>query len=332
MQHIASVEVTTGARLHCGLLANPVQGRSFGGVGLMVDQPGFILRASLAEQDEFAGPPEWVERARLTLHGYRERCPTDRQPPPVRIQILRGLPPHVGLGSGTQLGMAVAHSLALLTGEEVSAAALAVRAGRGGRSSLGIHGFFHGGLLIESGKQAQDSLGPLASRVELPAAWRIVLIRPEAASGLYGTAERSAFSTLPPMPAATTERLCKLVLLGLVPAAIEEDLEACGEALYEIGRQVGEYFAPAQGGVYAHPLMARMVNRLRQAGVHGVGQTSWGPTLFALCADDDAAADVVSRLFQEDQGETCEYRVVAPLNSGARVAAIPGEIAPAAGG
>ena len=48
------VVVTTGARLHFGLLAHGQVGcREFGGIGLMIDRPGFIVRAAAAPAQLF---------------------------------------------------------------------------------------------------------------------------------------------------------------------------------------------------------------------------------------------------------------------------------------
>jgi len=84
------------------------------------------------------------------------------------------------------------------------------------------------------------------------------------------------------MPEAETDRLCRLVLLGILPAVVEHDLPAFGQALSELQHRVGAWFAPAQGGVFASPRVAEMVQWLRDQGLYGVGQSSWGPTVYAF--------------------------------------------------
>jgi predicted sugar kinase len=144
----------------------------------------------------------------------------------------------------------------------------------------------------------------------------MLLVRPRAACGLSGAAELAAFAELAPMPAATTDRLCRIVLLELLPAILEGDGPRCGEALYAFGYAVGEYFAPAQHGIYADPRMARLVEHLRQSGIRGVGQSSWGPTLFVLCPDETQAASLIADLAKTEWSD-CEYTIAAPLNTGA---------------
>jgi beta-RFAP synthase len=79
-----------------------------------------------------------------------------------------------------------------------------------------------------------------------------------------------------------TDRLCRLILLGLLPAVIEHDLDSFGASLVEIQRHVGRGFAPAQGGTYAHPEIESIIAMLKSEGLQGAGQSSWGPALYAF--------------------------------------------------
>ena len=115
---------------------------------------------------------------------------------------------------------------------------------------------------------------------------------------------------------ARTDALCRLTLLGMLPALKEADLQAFGEALFEFNHKVGEMFCPAQGGVYSQPLTAELVNFLRQQGVPGAGQSSWGPTVFAVTAAD--RAEHVAGLVRERFGlKEHELIVTKARNQGA---------------
>src|SRR5262249_14312178 len=113
-----------------------------------------------------------------------------------------------------------------------------------------------------------------------------------------GAGEQEAFAGLAGRSGVpdATDVLCRLVLLGLLPAVVERDLEAFGEALYEFNRRVGESFAPVQGGPYAGPRVAELVAFVRGQGVRGVGQSSWGPAVFAVVGGEDRAADLAGRI------------------------------------
>ena len=58
---------------------------------------------------------------------------------------------------------------------------------------------------------------------------------------------------------------------------------------------------------------------MRSLGIEGVGQSSWGPTLFALFPDATAAAEFVQQARQDPQGCELEYEVTGADNHGARV-------------
>ena len=58
--------------------------------------------------------------------------------------------------------------------------------GRGERSAIGTHGFARGGLLVEGGKRAAGSVSRLIARLELPDAWRFVLLIDRERRGLSG--------------------------------------------------------------------------------------------------------------------------------------------------
>jgi predicted sugar kinase len=109
----------------------------------------------------------------------------------------------------------------------------------------------------------------------------------------------------------------------MLPALIERDLPAFGEAVYDFNARVGEMFAPIQGGLYAHPHLADLVALVRRQGVRGVGQSSWGPTVFAIVADPDQANDLAGRLRQWSGLGTAEILVTQACNHGAILEALP---------
>jgi beta-RFAP synthase len=315
------VTITTGARLHFGLLSDgSMQGRRYGGAGLMIDSPGFRLVATQSDGDSYHGSHAAARRAESFVASYRANNPGGHLVPGCHIEIEDEIPEHRGFGSGTQLGMAVAQALAVLADDETSnPEVLARRVRRGARSALGIHGFGCGGFVVDVGKGADDAIGTLAARAEFPEEWRLLLVSPTGQAGLSGATERQAFDRLPQMPQTTTDALCGILLTRLLPAVVEADYAACGEALSRFGRLVGEYFAPVQGGIYVNREMAELSDYLRRQGVRGVGQTSWGPTLFALTRTTDEAHQLLGDLSSDERWHECDFQVSAPRNRGATV-------------
>lgn len=302
------IRIQAYSRLHFGLL-NPFAGempgfRCFGGVGVMIAQPDLCLRVEPDSAWSAEGP--LADRALRFARCFRAATCEDEQIadlPPHRLRIERGMPVHCGLGSGSQLALSVARALAALWGLSCDAATLARRTGRGVRSALGTHGFEQGGFLVDPGKRSAAKLAPLVVRQPFPEEWRLVVaLPPHHAAGLHDRGEMEAFARLTAAsatglsPDGRTELLCRLVLLGLLPALVERDVEAFGEALYEFNVRVGEAFAPVQGGVYASPRVAEVVEFVRGQNVRGVGQSSWGPAVFAVVADAEHAEHLAAQL------------------------------------
>lgn len=314
-----TITVQTGARLHFGLLAvQAASGRNFGGVGLMVESPGCVLTVESADRDECVAEPEMVARLTLWRDEYRRRCPVDHRPPACRIRLSQTMPAHSGLGSGTQSSLALAAALSRLSGEgHVASTELAQRVGRGTRSALGIHGFEQGGLLVEGGKRQSEEISPLVARLEFPSEWRVLLVMPNDRRGLSGDAERAAFSRLTPMPASLTETLCRIVLMELLPAVASADFVTSAAALQEFGQLNGSHFAPVQGGVFADPQMAELVKWLTEQGHVGVGQSSWGPTLWILCRNEAEATRCREKIALHPSARACTIHLTAAQNAGA---------------
>jgi beta-RFAP synthase len=279
------VWVEAAARLHFGVLdLRGGLGRWFGGIGAASPGPTLLVSAVRAGQLEVAG--EDAERAReyarrvLSAFGVAGGA---------RVTVARAIPPHVGLGSGTQLALAVARALSELHGFTADTGELARALGRARRSAIGTHAFDGGGLVVEGGHRPErGDVAPLLARIGFPPTWWCVVGVPDTAPGISGAAERAAFARLPPPPLRAVERVAHLVLMGLLPALADSDLEAFGEALGEIQSVTGEWFAPVQGGTYSPGAAAELVARMKARGARGVGQSSWGPAVYGLVEGPEA--------------------------------------------
>ena len=319
---IFMIEVTTPCRLHFGLLAyNPDEDRQFGGLGMMVQQPCIRIRVQLADQFQAVGPES--DRAIAFAKTFLQESQVQTQVKGVRIEVLDIPRAHTGLGTGTQLGMAVARGMAELTGQgNLGVNELAHLVKRGQRSAIGAHGFFHGGLIVEGGKRRPGSLSPMLVQQPFPQDWRVLLMAAKSLVGLDGSLERQAFAKMPPVPRQVTAELCRLVMLGLLPAVIERDLDTFGKSLHELQQRVGACFKSSQGGIYAAPLLDDIVRFIRSHGAQGVGQSSWGPTLYAIVENDAAAESLAGAVRDAFDLDDEEVLVTRPDNQGCRVSHI----------
>ncbi len=313
------LEIRTPSRLHFGLCSfgDPTSPHQFGGAGAMIGSPGIHLRRTPAPQFSATGRhADRVERfaQRVARHyGWPSlpRC---------QIEVLSAPRQHVGLGVGTQLGMAVAASLASSPGEvSQDIPRLAQAAGRGKRSSIGVHGFEQGGFIIDSGHNDQGQLGGIEAHCHLPTDWRFVLAIDTRHAGLAHSAERRAFANVPPVPLETTAELRQLALKRLYPAAREADHGSFSESLYEYGLLAGGCFAAVQGGPFAGRAIAQRVELIRSLGCPGCGQSSWGPTVFALTPSPAAAAELLDQIRTAEAMQGCELLIAEPANTGAKL-------------
>ena len=285
------IRVEASARLHLGMLAVAGAGaRRFGGLGVSVSRPAVVLEAEPADELTVEGAD--ADRA-LT---FAQRCHDALGlAGGARVRVVEAIPPHVGLGSGTKLALAVAQAVAALEGRDVGAPALAQAAGRAARSAVGMWTFALGGLVVEGGvRRGEERPAPLLAHYAMPEDWRVVLAIPSAEPGLSGIAEEEAFRRLVPSEERSAA-IAQLVLTSLLPALVERDLEEFGAALSRIQALVGDAFASVQGGRF-HPRAGALVDALLDGGAAGAGQSSWGPAVYGIVGSEAAGRELARRM------------------------------------
>jgi beta-ribofuranosylaminobenzene 5'-phosphate synthase len=327
-------------RLHFGLFHVPVDGlthdlegrpvRKFGGLGLMIDLPSLTVTIEPSSSWRITGDyPERVLRlakqvnrrlAELQPHnsGQREWPSAIHATGPIE---------HTGLGVGTALGMAVARILSTAVDmPDVWFTEPQVMAGwveRGRRSGIGIFGFEQGGFIVDDGK-IEDELPQLVTRLDFPTDWRILLVRPPVSPVWYGDRERSAFARTRPAESALalSNRLRAIAYETIVPAVQDTQFDTFAQSIFEFNQLAGEPFRDDQGGPYANTEVACIVDELQELGAVGVGQSSWGPTVFGFVRDADEAEHLAQRARERFSSET-SITVSTANNSG--MALSPGQ-------
>jgi beta-RFAP synthase len=301
---MTQIRIQTPSRLHFGLFGWGAQAaRQFGGVGLMVEDPGIEILASPAKEWSFHGP--LAHRVSVLVEGLRElHCegvPDLGDLPGAKVEIVRTPREHVGLGVGTQLSLSVVQSALGLSGyDNLTLETLARLSGRGRRSGIGLHGYLHGGLIVDGGRGQRTQLPPMVARAEFPHDWSVLIVQSPGPPGRHGPEEVEAFSDLPPPPERITEHLCRVALLGVLPAVMERDLAAFGAAVSELQHHVGAAFSAIQGGAYSSPRSDAIIAELMRSRLVGAGQSSWGPTLYAFgLVSESERAMLTSRLVNQ---------------------------------
>jgi beta-ribofuranosylaminobenzene 5'-phosphate synthase len=277
------VYVKTPARLHLGLIdLNGDLGRLFGGLGVGIDRPNVILEAQRSERLTVTG--EKTERVKTLAKRFLETYNVKAN---ASINVKQTILEHTGLGSGTQLALAIATALSKLFDVDASTQELAEAMGRGQRTSVGSTIFAQGGFVVDGGK-SKKGFPTTILRQPFPHDWVFVVAIPNVKKGLAKSAETAAFKALAPMTAGEPGRLCRLMMMKLLPSLVERDIKNFGEALTQIQTVIGDYFAEVQGGTYSSQTAADGIALMQKLGAYGAGQSSWGPAFYGLTRKEEA--------------------------------------------
>lgn len=308
--------VVAPARLHFGFVdLNGGLGRRFGSLGLAIDGVETRLAVTPARQNSADGAD--ADRAVRIANRVVDTLGLDAG---VHVDVLNAIPPHSGLGSGTQMALAVGVAISRLYGLDLDVTQIARLLDRGARSGIGIAAFEQGGFIVDGGRRPAGGPPALISRLPFPDHWRVLLIFDDAQRGLHGVSEGDAFRQLPVFPENSSAELCRVLMMQLLPGLVEQRLEDFASAITRIQAVVGDYFSPLQGGRYTSPAVARVLDWMLAHGYHGVGQSSWGPTGFVFIEGETEAFRLSKQLQDRFAYLPLRFQVVAGRNAGALIA------------
>lgn len=316
------VRVISTARLHMGFFdLHGGLGRKFGSIGLSIDSPSIDLTAKPSDKLTVTTKSNLSvaqsERVRLIAEAFMLQQNINGG---LLLSIRQAIPEHTGLGSGTQMALAIGSAINNLYGLGLSTRQISGLTGRGGRSGIGIAAFDQGGLLIDGGRTVEvknSGVPPLLARYAFPEEWRILLIFDTGFTGVHGKEELEAFKKLPVFPENLAAHLCRHVLMQAMPALVERDLNAFGKSIQALQTHVGDYFATAQGGRYASRKVANVLDYLEKDGLACFGQSSWGPTGFAVFENLEAAEKCLEKLKLSFTDTALDWQICSARNHGA---------------
>ena len=323
-----TVNLTSYARLHMGFFdLHGGIGRKFGSIGLTLAEPSMRLSAKLSDEVKVDAvstvPVALLEKVERTSKDLLQQLNLQGG---LHLHLHSHIPTHAGLGSGTQMALSIGTVVSRLYGLGLSTAEIAGLTARGGRSGIGIAAFNVGGVLIDGGLATTEHkpnqslrVPPLLARYDWPLDWRIILILDTDSVGVHGKQEKEAFKHLPAFPAHVAAELCRYTLMQIMPALVEHDLESFGKGLQVLQARIGDYFAPVQGGRYASQSVAAVLAYLDSTGVACFGQSSWGPTGFAICENAIEAERTVQNLKEIFKNSGLTYLICSARNAGAHV-------------
>ena len=326
------VIIHTPSRIHVSLIdMHGGSGRVDGGVGITLDNPGILLEAELSPVLCVAGgDPSTQERAGRIAADVIDKIGVSGS---VAITIRNQYPAHLGLGSESQLSLAVARAIAELHGCNITVTELARLAGRGGTSGIGTAAFDYGGFIVDGGhrygiggeksdfRPSAASRGisppPVLVRHDFPPDWKILLAIPSVPAGASGTAEIDIFRDHCPVPLSEVRELCHEVMMRMLPGIVERDLDLFGSAV-NIVQQIG--FKKVELSLQP-PEVTDLLGILREAGAAGAGLSSFGPAVYAI-GDTDMRSIEKAAQSSMNEGNGGSTIITAARNTGAVIRAV----------
>ncbi|MEC9091404.1 MAG: hypothetical protein VX438_01775 [Planctomycetota bacterium] len=312
-----TLNIKAPSRLHFGLFGgNNPSGNSFGGLGVMVENPGIEVRIQPAPQRTFTG--NLADRLE-TFTDYWLQFTGFHVQNEFHLDLVRAPQSHIGLGTGTQLGLCVGTLLFQYhMGQTPSLDHTAESTGRGQRSSVGSHGFLRGGLIVDRGKSKGQTLGELELQLAYPENWRFVLIQPDGIPGISGSPENQYFSRKLAPLTQQRNRLIQLTKERIIPAILQEDFPEFSQSVFEFGKLSGSYFSNIQGGPFNGDRITEIIEAGRREGIAGIGQSSWGPSIYVL-AQSQHHAEQIQEIFAPMLNPSESLIISRPCNRGARL-------------
>lgn len=305
------VIIQTPARLHLGII-NPFNPkyRLYMSLGVAIDYPNNIVSI-------YYNKP-------LMIEGCRSREVYDKINALIEeydlktghVIIEKCIPKHVGLGSTTQLLLAIAHGLLLVNNVDEDIVTVAKKLGLGSVSGVGTYVYKYGGFIVDSGKKDLHEFPRLLFRYDFPSKWRFIIITPQG-RGLDEKQEEALFRELREDHEDLVEKASSILITRLIPSIVQEDFSEFSAALRDLQETIGTMFSQYQGGVYsAKSIIA--IEALKKLGIIGVGQSSWGPTVYGLVENDQVAKRYIEELKHITHVDV-DIFVARPWNRGASV-------------
>jgi len=323
------VIIRTPSRIHVTLIdMHGGSGRVDGGIGIALDEPALVIEAELSTEMQVTGC-DGVLQDRIR-HIAAEVIRKLGAGGNIAFAVRQQYPSHIGLGSGSQLSLAVARAVSELHGRHLPVKELARLVGRGGTSGIGTAAFEYGGFIIDGGHQfgkhgeksdfrpSSASSGisppPVIARHEFPTDWKILLAIPEVPAGASGKLETDIFRDHCPVPLSEVRELSHEVLMRMLPGIAGHDLDLFGSSINAVQ---GLGFKKVEISLQP-PQVTGLITLLQEAGAAGAGLSSFGPTVYAVGDTGMTAIEQAARRFMND---TCggTTLITTARNSGAVV-------------
>jgi len=331
---MTSLRITTPCRIHLSLIdENGYTGRVDGGIGLMLDRPNVVFEASnSAEEFKIEAHKYYRESIEvINLIASKVFKTFNVSNKNFHFNLKRYFPSHVGLGSKTQLSLAIATAITKLKGLNSSIEDLTKLVERGGTSGIGWRGFESGGFILDGGhdfgrgkeketflpSSASSSANPALTivRYDIPENWRFVVVIPDVKKGAYGDEEICVFQNYAPTPKHEINEVSHMIIMKILPGLLKKDLKCFGEGLQRI-QSLGFKKIEIE---LQHRIVKNLLKFFEEYGLKAYGMSSFGPSVVGIVESDSQADNLLKELQKSQKNGGGHVYICKPNNIGAKI-------------
>ena len=322
------IEIKSPARLHFGQLdLNGDIGRIYGGSGVGIKEP--YCKMKFKKSDKIIVKGKKSQEIKKTLEKLIDVLIGKsllNNNMGVIVEVENILPFHSGLGSGTQIGLTLAEGINNLYNlglDKFKIAELVDR--KHSRSAIGFGAFYYGGFITDGGritkeKENDNYLPPILFQEKIPVDWCFIIILPSLdKEKIAGEKEIKTFKKLEKMDIDICAKNSHHLLLGMLPALKEKDIKKFSTHLNIIEDNAADYFSEIQSGRYTSKYSQEILTFLEEHGVLGRGQSSWGPSLYALIENKERAKKIKEKILTKFTKIINKIYITSAENGGAKI-------------
>jgi len=332
---MTSLRITTPCRIHLSLIdENGYTGRVDGGIGLMLDRPNVVFEASNNAEEFKIEAHKYYRESIEVINEIASKVFKifDISNKNFHFNLKRYFPSHVGLGSKTQLSLAIATAITKLKNfTNLSMKDLTKLVERGGTSGIGWRGFETGGFILDGGHdfgkgKEKETFLPSSASIsanpaltifthKIPENWRFVLVIPNVKKGAYGDEEVSVFQNYAPIPRNEVNEVSHQIIMKIIPGIIKNDLKCFGEGLKRI-QSIG--FKKIEIGLQ-HKLVKNLLHFFEEYGLKAYGMSSFGPSVVGIVESDSDAELLLKEVQKNQKNGGGHIYICKPNNTGAKI-------------
>ncbi|MFX1488964.1 MAG: beta-ribofuranosylaminobenzene 5'-phosphate synthase [Promethearchaeota archaeon] len=332
---MTSLRITTPCRIHLSLIdENGYTGRVDGGIGLMLDRPNVVFEASNNAKEFTIEAHKYYRESIEVINEIAAKVfkTFNISNKNFHFHLKRYFPSHVGLGSKTQLSLAIITAITKLKNiNHLSTEHLTRLVGRGGTSGIGWKGFETGGFILDGGhdfgtgkeketflpSSASASTNPALtiSRHNIPENWRFVLVIPNVKKGAFGDEEIRVFKNYAPIPQDEVNEVSHQIIMKIMPGILKNDLLCFGEGLKRI-QNIGFKKIEIE---LQHDIVKSLLTFFKEFGLKAYGMSSFGPSVIGIVESDSEAEELLKEVQKNQKNGGGHIYICKPNNAGARI-------------